>query len=65
MDTIILERPKVGQKKVGTTTIAKTKSHYTTRERLTNFYGSVAAKMIANTSAKEVEWGKPVGQEVW
>jgi hypothetical protein len=65
MDTMILERPKEGQKKYGTKTVAKMKSHYTTRERLADFYGSVAAKMITDTSAKEVEWGNPTGQEVW
>ncbi|GHT39928.1 hypothetical protein AGMMS49965_07330 [Bacteroidia bacterium] len=68
MDTMVLERPKAEQKMYGTysvKTVAKPKIHYTTRERLADFYGSVVAKVASDASAMEIEWGKPEGQEVW
>ncbi|GHT66761.1 hypothetical protein FACS189452_03210 [Bacteroidia bacterium] len=65
MNTMTLERPKVRQKEYGTKIVAKTKIHYTTKERLVDFYGSATAKFVVDASSKEIEWGKPRGQEVW
>ena len=39
------------------------KSHKTIKQRLTDFYGENYRK---NASAcKEIDWGKPVGNEIW
>ncbi|GHT71818.1 multidrug transporter MatE [Spirochaetia bacterium] len=35
--------------------------HKTTKERLVNFYG----KNITPENQVEIDWGKPVGKEIW
>jgi hypothetical protein len=41
----------------------KYKKHKTTKERLIEFYGTNFDQKHAEQ--KEIEWGKPVGKEVW
>jgi antitoxin MazE len=37
------------------------KKHKTTKERIVNFYG----KNFAPENQVEMDWGKPVGKEIW
>jgi antitoxin component of MazEF toxin-antitoxin module len=39
------------------------KKHKTTKERLIEFYGQDYEKY--SVSQEEVDWGKPVGEEIW
>ena len=39
------------------------KKHKTTKERILDFYGPDFDKK--HTPQKEIDWGKPVGNEVW
>jgi antitoxin component of MazEF toxin-antitoxin module len=39
------------------------KEHKTTRERLTEFYGEEFEQK--SISQKEIDWGNPVGREIW
>ncbi|MCL2764787.1 MAG: AbrB/MazE/SpoVT family DNA-binding domain-containing protein [Treponema sp.] len=39
------------------------KKHKTTKQRLIDFYGNNFEQYAANQ--KEIDWGKPVGNEVW
>jgi antitoxin MazE len=42
------------------------KRHRTTKERLTEFYGKDKEKIsVKAKKQKEIDWGKPVGKEVW
>jgi antitoxin MazE len=41
----------------------KYKKHKTTEERLMEFYGANFDKK--HTPQQEIEWGKPVGKEIW
>ena len=54
---VILEKEKIIIKK------SNIKKHKTTKERLTEFYGHEYGKK--RTRQKEIEWGNPVGKEVW
>jgi antitoxin MazE len=54
---VILEKEKIIIKK------SDTKKHKTTRERLSEFYGVDFDK--SHTSQKEIDWGAPVGKEIW
>jgi antitoxin MazE len=40
------------------------KKHKTTKERLANFYGSIEEENITGRQ-EEIDWGKPVGKELW
>ena len=54
---VILENEKIIISK------KKVKEHKTTRERLTEFYGTGFDKK--RKPQKEIEWGSPVGKEAW
>jgi antitoxin MazE len=42
------------------------KKHLTTKERLVEFYGTDIKKILTKTKRqKEVDWGNPVGKEIW
>jgi antitoxin MazE len=41
----------------------KYKKHKTTKERLLEFYGTNFEK--EHTTQEEIDWGSPVGKEVW
>ena len=54
---VILEKEQIIIKK------GNVKIHKTTKERLIDFYGLEYNKK--HTSQKEIEWGNPVGKELW
>ena len=54
---VILENEKIIIKKVNQ------KIHKTTKQRLIEFYGNNFEKHA--TLQKEIDWGKPVGNEIW
>ena len=54
---VILENEKIIIKKVNQ------KIHKTTKQRLVDFYGNNFEKYA--TPQKEIDWGKPVGKEIW
>ena len=54
---VILEKEQIIIKK------SNVKIHKTTKERLIDFYGLEFNKK--HTSQKEIEWGDPVGEELW
>jgi len=54
---ITLEEEKIIIKK------GNAKKHKTTRERLIEFYGADFDKN--HSSQKEIDWGAPVGKEIW
>ena len=54
---VILENEKIIIKKVNL------KEHKTIKQRLMDFYGDNYQEY--STSQKEMDWGKPVGNEVW
>jgi antitoxin MazE len=39
------------------------KKHRTTKERLIEFYGEKIEKK--SVSQKEIDWGNPIGKEIW
>jgi antitoxin MazE len=41
------------------------KKHKTTKERLANFYGSNSKSESLPEKQSEIDWGKPVGGEIW
>jgi hypothetical protein len=41
----------------------KYKKHKTTKKRIIEFYGTDFDK--ERTEQKEIDWGKPVGKEIW
>ena len=54
---ITLENEKIVIKKINS------REHKTTKQRLIEFYGE---KFKRNASPqKEIDWGKPVGNEIW
>jgi len=55
---VVLENEKIIIRKKN-----NTKKHKTTKERLADFYGTGKSK-IHRTQA-EIDWGSPVGKEVW
>ncbi|MDR3172504.1 MAG: AbrB/MazE/SpoVT family DNA-binding domain-containing protein [Treponema sp.] len=57
MVDVILENESIVIKKIGE------KKHRTTRERLTDFYGKEFDQK--SISQKEIEWGSPIGSEIW
>jgi len=54
---VILENEKIIIKK------ANQNNHKTTKQRLMDFYGDNYEQYA--TPQKEIDWGKPVGNEVW
>jgi len=54
---VILENEKIVIKK------ADENKHKTIKQRLISFYGENYELYI--TSQKEIDWGKPVGNEIW
>ena len=54
---VILENEKIIIKKVNL------KEHKTIKQRLQDFYGENYQKYAA--PQKEIDWGKPVGNEIW
>jgi antitoxin MazE len=54
---VTLENEKIVIKKI------YVKGHKTTRERLVEFYGKEYRKK--HVSQKEIDWGNPVGKEIW
>jgi antitoxin MazE len=54
---VTLEKDKIIIKK------GEIKKHKTTKERISDFYGPDFDKKY--TPQKEIDWGKPVGNEVW
>jgi antitoxin MazE len=54
---VILEKEKIIIKK------SNVKKHKTTEERLLEFYGTDFDKN--HTPQKEIDWGTPVGKEIW
>jgi antitoxin MazE len=45
---------------------ATDKKHFTTKERLMEFYGKNKEVIVMNTKKqKEVDWGDPIGKELW
>jgi len=57
---VLLENGKIIIKKVSG------KKHLTTKERLMEFYGKTTKKIPKSAKTQnEVDWGKPVGEEVW
>jgi antitoxin MazE len=54
---VILENEKI------IITKRNAKEHKTTKERLTDFYGSDFDKK--RKPQKEVDWGSPAGKEIW
>ncbi|MDR0302039.1 MAG: AbrB/MazE/SpoVT family DNA-binding domain-containing protein [Treponema sp.] len=54
---VILEKEKIIIKKMNV------KEHKTTQERLREFYGVNFDKKL--TPQKEIDWGSPVGKEIW
>jgi len=54
---ITLENEKIIIKKI------KVKEHKTTKQRLVEFFGENFEKNIS--LHEEIDWGKPVGKEVW
>ena len=54
---VLLENKEIVIRKSNTT------KHKTTRERLTEFYGKDFERK--RTPQKEIDWGSPVGKEVW
>ena len=54
---VILENEKIVIKK------ANLKEHKTTKQRLIDFYGETYQEY--STPQKEMDWGKPVGNEIW
>jgi len=54
---VILEKEKI------IITKKNVKEHKTTRERLTEFYGTDFDKK--SKSQKEIDWGSPAGKEIW
>jgi antitoxin MazE len=41
------------------------KKHQTTMERLIEFYGEDMTKIRQNNKPEEIDWGKPIGKEIW
>jgi antitoxin MazE len=58
---VILEKETIVIKK------SEAKKHKTTKERLIEFYGMELQPdpLSEAGSQKEVDWGKPVGKEIW
>jgi antitoxin MazE len=54
---VVMENEKIIIKK------ANTPKHKTTKERLFAFYGESAGQHYSEQ--KEIDWGRPVGDEVW
>lgn len=54
---VVLENEKIIIKKI------IKKSHKTTKQRLIEFYGPKIKQR--NITQKEIDWGKPVGNEIW
>jgi antitoxin MazE len=54
---VTLEKEKIIIKKMNE------KKHKTTKDRLLEFYGADFDKK--HTSQKEIDWGTPVGKEIW
>ena len=54
---VILENEKIVIKKI------TQKEHKTTKQRLIDFYGENFSQHA--TQQKEMDWGKPVGNEIW
>jgi antitoxin MazE len=54
---VVLENEKIIIKKINK------KGHKTTKQRLVEFYGKKIKKN--DIPQKEIDWGKPVGNEVW
>jgi len=54
---IVLEKEKIIIKKSTTT------KHKTIKERLVEFYGEDYEKI--HLKQEEIDWGKPVGKEIW
>jgi antitoxin MazE len=54
---ITLENEKIVIKKINA------KEHKTTKERLIEFYGEKYKRK--GSPQKEIDWGKPVGNEIW
>jgi antitoxin MazE len=54
---VILEKEKIIIKKINA------KKHKTTRERLVEFYDAQFSKKHIRQG--EIDWGKPVGKEIW
>jgi len=54
---ITLENEKIIIKKINA------KEHKTTKQRLVDFYGEKFEQNIL--PQKEIDWGKPVGKEIW
>jgi len=54
---VTLEKDKIVIKKV------EVKKHKTTKERISNFYGTDSDKKPM--PQKEIDWGKPAGKEAW
>ena len=60
---VILEDDKIVIKKISE------KEHKTTKQRLVEFYGEKFAQSSganeAGVAQQEIDWGKPVGNEIW
>jgi len=41
------------------------KSHKTVKQRLTDFYGKNYMKQTSANANKEIDWGQPIGNEIW
>jgi antitoxin MazE len=54
---ITLENEKIVIKKIGA------REHKTTKQRLIEFYGEKYKRK--GSPQKEIDWGKPVGNEIW
>jgi len=54
---VLLENEKIVIKKI------KENEHKTTKQRLIDFYGKGYEQYA--TPQKEIDWGKPVGNEIW
>jgi antitoxin MazE len=45
---------------------ASGKKHRTTKDRLIEFYGKDIEKIAGNAKRqKEIDWGDPIGKEIW
>ena len=54
---VLLEKEKIVIKK------RSARKHKTTRERIKEFYGTEFFEKL--TPQEEIDWGKPVGKEIW
>jgi hypothetical protein len=45
--------------------LVEKEKHRTTEERLIEFYGETGASAIQAGSPTDIDWGKPVGKEIW